>query len=237
DVTFPAPGTPFDTASVPPPIVFVSQSADRNPEANAACVSPARFVAVPSIATRLAWVAAGEGLAGVSLSGPVGWDYAAGHALLRAVGGTLMDEQGRTVTYSVNGDSSVGNCFGGAPAVVRELARRDWQSVLASRSEPQAPFALLWPRAGRAVAEAEVLARAQGCLLGQLAGDALGGQIEFEYQSLEKLRAAYPDGLRELRDGGHWGNLAGQPTDDSEMALVLARTLVHHGRYDQGLAL
>jgi ADP-ribosylglycohydrolase len=43
--------------------------------------------------------------------------------------------------------------------------------------------------------------------------------------------------VRDLQDGGHWGNLAGQPTDDSEMALMLARTLVHEGRYDRGKVL
>ena len=76
----------------------------------------------------------------------------------------------------------------------------------------------------------ETLSRAQGCLLGQLAGDSLGGLVEF--QSPEDIRRKYPDGVRELADGGTWGTLAGQPTDDSEMALMLARMLVRHKRYD-----
>lgn len=42
--------------------------------------------------------------------------------------------------------------------------------------------------------------RAQGCLLGQLAGDALGSLVEF--QSPEDIRCRYPHGLRELSDGG-----------------------------------
>lgn len=75
-----------------------------------------------------------------------------------------------------------------------------------------------------------MLSRAQGCLLGQLAGDALGGLVEF--QTPEKIRRKYPDRVRELADGGTWGTIAGQPTDDSEMALMLARMLVKHGRYD-----
>jgi hypothetical protein len=33
-----------------PAVVFVSQDADKNPEANAACVQPARYIALPSIA-------------------------------------------------------------------------------------------------------------------------------------------------------------------------------------------
>lgn len=75
----------------------------------------------------------------------------------------------------------------------------------------------------------EKVSRGQGCLLGQLAGDALGSLVEF--QPPEKIRQAYPEGLRKLADGGTWNTLAGQPTDDSEMALLLARALVEHGSY------
>lgn len=74
-----------------------------------------------------------------------------------------------------------------------------------------------------------IIARAQGCLLGQLAGDSLGSLVEFE--SPEEIRAAHPEGLRDLADGGTWGTLAGQPTDDSELALALARTLVGRSAY------
>ncbi len=78
--------------------------------------------------------------------------------------------------------------------------------------------------------EPDISSRAQGCLLGQLAGDALGGLVEFH--SPHEIRRKYPQGVRELADGGTWGTLAGQPTDDSEMALMLARTLIRVGRYD-----
>jgi len=77
--------------------------------------------------------------------------------------------------------------------------------------------------------------RAQGCLLGQLAGDALGSLVEF--QSADEILRSYPDGVRELADGGPWNTMAGQPTDDSELALLLARMLVDKGRYDQEAAL
>ncbi|HPC46849.1 MAG TPA: ADP-ribosylglycohydrolase family protein, partial [Deltaproteobacteria bacterium] len=62
------------------------------------------------------------------------------------------------------------------------------------------------------------------------AGDALGSLVEFE--SAESIRRKYPGGLRELADGGTFNTIAGQPTDDSEMALMLARTLVERGSYD-----
>jgi len=76
--------------------------------------------------------------------------------------------------------------------------------------------------------------RAKGCLLGQLVGDAIGSLVEF--QSPVQIRSKYPDGVRILEDGGTWDTLAGQPTDDSEMALLLARMLVEHKRYDADAA-
>ena len=76
--------------------------------------------------------------------------------------------------------------------------------------------------------------QAQGCLLGQLAGDALGSLVEF--QTPEQILRNYPDDVRDLADGGTWRTTAGQPTDDSEMALMLARSLVDQGRYDREAA-
>ena len=75
----------------------------------------------------------------------------------------------------------------------------------------------------------EVLSQAQGCLLGQLAGDSLGSLVECE--DAATIRAQYPQGVRELADGGVWNTIAGQPTDDSEMALALARSLVRNGKF------
>src|SRR6476659_1030687 len=74
------------------------------------------------------------------------------------------------------------------------------------------------------------LVRAQGCLLGQLAGDALGSMVEFE--SGEEIRWRYPGGLRVIESSPVWGTMAGQPTDDSELALGLARALVTLNDYD-----
>ena len=80
------------------------------------------------------------------------------------------------------------------------------------------------------LADSGVLSRAQGCLLGQLIGDSLGSLVEFK-RPADILRR-YPDGVRDMADGGTWGTIAGQPTDDSEMALILARTMVEQGRFD-----
>ncbi|WP_211187241.1 ADP-ribosylglycohydrolase family protein [Neoroseomonas marina] len=76
----------------------------------------------------------------------------------------------------------------------------------------------------------KMLDRAQGCLLGQAIGDALGALVEF--QSPADIRRRYPGGVRDLADGGTWNTLAGQPTDDTELALALARVLADADSYD-----
>ncbi len=82
--------------------------------------------------------------------------------------------------------------------------------------------------------QTEIRSRAIGCLLGQLSGDALGSLVEF--QTPPKIRQKYPDGVRLMHDGGTWNTIAGQPTDDSEMALGLARSIVAEGTYVQDAA-
>lgn len=56
--------------------------------------------------------------------------------------------------------------------------------------------------------EVGMLSRAQGCLLGQLAGDSLGSLVEF--CGPDDIRREYPNGVRELADGGTW-NVAPRP--------------------------
>ena len=85
-------------------------------------------------------------------------------------------------------------------------------------------------RVSRGLVDSGALSRAQGCLLGQLAGDALGSLVEF--CTPDEIRRKYPNGVRELADGGAWNTIAGQPTDDSEMALLLARLLANQRKYD-----
>ena len=111
--------------------------------------------------------------------------------------------------------------------LVQELAGREWNSVLRRPHKDPVPYSLCWPKRECTVSDAGLLSRAQGCMLGQLAGDSLGGLVEFE--SATHIRRTHPGGVRVLVDGGHWHTLAGQPTDDSEMALALARSIVNHG--------
>lgn len=52
----------------------------------------------------------------------------------------------------------------------------------------------------RPLRQAKKLERAQGYLMGQLAADALGSLVEF--LTPEQIGREYPNGVRELADGG-----------------------------------
>lgn len=210
-------------------VVFVSQHADRAAESNARCVVPGRYRPLPSIAYRFALVAAGEAVAAVSLATPSAWDLCAGHALLRAVGGTVLNQAGEAITYTALAEMETVIALGGAPLAVASLVDRPWYDVYTPGQRGWLPLAKLRP--SQHVTDAALLSRAQGCWLGQLLGDALGGQVEF--QSAERIAREFPGGVRALSDDGHWRTFAGQATDDSELALMLARVLVRDERYDR----
>lgn len=125
-----------------------------------------------------------------------------------------------------------GYCFGGGAAAVRELVTRPWDRVFErSRKTDGLKFGLIHPVPGRKIRDPRLLSHAQGCFLGQLVGDALGAQVEF--RSGSSIRLEYPTGVRDLANGGPSDTtIAGQPTDDSEMALMLARNLAREERYD-----
>ena len=69
--------------------------------------------------------------------------------------------------------------------------------------------------------------RAFGAMFGQIVGDSLGAQVEFS--SYSTIRSKFPNGVRTMQGGGPWGILPGQATDDSELALGLARSLATEG--------
>jgi ADP-ribosyl-[dinitrogen reductase] hydrolase len=230
-----APIEPTLPASLGPlEVVLVSSAGDTDPAGNLACVTPARFRAVPSIAHRLALVAAGEAAVAVSLNWPSAWDYGAGHALLRATGAVLVDEQGREVAYTAEGHSKSACAFGGRAEAVATLVSRPWHTLGMSPSDRAKDGFPARLRRGEAVRDAPQLARAQGCLLGQVAGDSLGSLVEFA--SADEVARRYADGPRFLEDGGVWETLAGQPTDDSEMAMALARSVVAHDGFERDAA-
>ena len=230
-------------------VVAVPTSSEVNAHATLKCVAPGRFLAVDNLAYRLALAAVGDADASVSYptnprsgepveagSAHASWEYCAGHALLSGAGGTLVDQDGTEISYSADGTSSrpVHGAFAGSAEVVHTLAKRAWQAISAPRTADDAPLTQFLPlktSAAHRVADRGALSRAQGCLLGQFAGDALGSLVEFK--SAHEISQRYPDGGPfHLIDGGHFDTIAGQPTDDSEMALMLARTLIDRGAWD-----
>ncbi|CCQ33867.1 thiamine-phosphate pyrophosphorylase protein [Halorhabdus tiamatea SARL4B] len=70
---------------------------------------------------------------------------------------------------------------------------------------------------------------AEGILLGLAAGDALGRPLEFK--SGDEIDRQYGTVTEMLANGSH-GKSAGTVTDDTEMALCIARSLVENERFD-----
>jgi len=199
--------------------VWATASAALKPVCWSVAVAPARYIAMPSIAYRMARIAAGDGVATVSLHAVNEYDIAAGMALIAAANGVVLDAEGRDVVLQGNAAARVSGVFAGAPQAARQLAKADWRRIEQEpRREPR--VALGFPRKSDDAA----LTKAQGVLLGQVVGDCLGSQVEFK--SAAEIGKLFPRGVRELADGGPYHTIAGQPTDDSEMALALARSIV-----------
>jgi ADP-ribosyl-[dinitrogen reductase] hydrolase len=217
---------PFDASTR----IAISHNADGSPLANAASVQPARYLAISSLAYRLALAASGEVDASVSIKSPRDFDFAAGHALVRGAGGLLVDECGREPRYSVTGTTRLGFCFGGRPSVVRELLRRDFHAVNAAPPEPRKPPGILRPMRGRNERDAGIYDRALGALYGLFIGDAWGSR--FEFQTAEVIARTPRERFQGLGASDVHRTISGQPTDDGELALSLARCLVEVGRFD-----
>ena len=207
----------------PGDVVFLNHGVWQRPVWNSIACAPGRFMPLPSIAYRLARVAVGDGIATQTLRPVNALDIAAGHALLLAAGGVLVAEDGAPVTYNEQGESRPSACFGGAPRAIDTLRGRAWRGSTEDRRP--ARVTLDWPRIG----ETQAFDRAAGTLLGQAIGDSLGSLVEF--RSAENIARLYPAGVRELRDGGTWNTIAGQITDDTELALALARSLIGRTAY------
>jgi ADP-ribosylglycohydrolase len=200
-------------------VVLATASSALRPLTWSEAALPARYHALPSIAYRMARVAAGDAVATVSTHAVNEYDIAAGMALVQASGGVVLEGSGRAVALTAEPARRVGGVFAGAPQAAAKLAEFDFSRL---DGEPRRPprVALGFPRPPLG----PVLARGQGALLGQVIGDSLGSLVEFK--SAQDIAAHFPRGVRELADGGVYHTIAGQPTDDSEMALALARCLV-----------
>lgn len=112
-------------------VLLHSPAARRNLPANEVLSRPGMVRTLPSIAYRLALVAASEGHLAVSLNSPTTWDVAGGHALLLGAGGDLWNEHGERVRYTPRGGMPAGRfVFGGHEAVVERFRDRPWDNAL-----------------------------------------------------------------------------------------------------------
>jgi len=199
--------------------LWATASSAFRPETYSSAAAHARYVAMPSIAYRVARVAAGDGAAAITIHDVSEYDVAAGMALLRGAGRVALDRTGREIMLTGEPGATVKSCFAGERGAALHQSKFDWGRL---EGEPRrAPRVNLgFPRRQ----DERRLARAAGCLLGQVIGDSLGARVEF--MSASEIAREYPGGVRELADGGRYKTMAGQPTDDSEMALTLSRTIL-----------
>lgn len=117
--------------------VLVSTAAVGKPQLNSELCAPANFIPMPSIAYRLARVAAGDAVACTSLVPVSAHDVVAGHALIIGANGVLLNQEGDPISYNSAAQMArVSNrCFGGAPKACIELAQKNWEKLFDSRIE------------------------------------------------------------------------------------------------------
>ncbi len=76
----------------------------------------------------------------------------------------------------------------------------------------------------------EMLDRFRGCLVGLAVGDALGGPLEF--MSADEIVAQYGGPVSEMVGGGWLHLRPGEVTDDTQMTLCIAESIVEQGAFD-----
>lgn len=88
--------------------------------------------------------------------------------------------------------------------------------------------------ADRVVADAAVRHRALGAVIGSAVGDALGAPFEFGPPGQYSLRFPAPvvGGVGEMIGGGGFGWAPGEFTDDTQMAVVQATSILDRGGID-----
>lgn len=83
----------------------------------------------------------------------------------------------------------------------------------------------------RNVRSSTIIFKATGAFIGAAVGDALGAPFEFKQAGLysQTFPAKVMDGTGEMIGGGSFGWEPGEFTDDTQMALALAESLILHG--------
>ena len=101
-------------------------------------MAPCALVRCGSPATRMALVACGDALAGVTLRVRLAsWDYLAGQALLEASGGALLGTAGQRLSWSGTAPADPTNrdfFMGASPGVAQALCARYTDAFSRTRS-------------------------------------------------------------------------------------------------------
>src|SRR5688500_6161949 len=113
----------------PGELAWATASSAHKPATWSRAVAPARYVAMPSIAYRMARIACGDGVATVSTHGVHEYDIAAGMALIGAAQGVVLDAEGRDVVLVGNSANRVSGVFAGAPEAARQLQKFAWAEL------------------------------------------------------------------------------------------------------------
>lgn len=204
-------------------VVLVSGGGDRAPSANLTCTKPARFRAIPSIAHRLALVASGRATGATSLYSPKSWDFAAGHMLMRAAGGTLIDEHGIEPHYDNLGLGRASKLFASSKPIASLLAKRDWSSALHGSRDPD--IEVVRVGRGKSVNDAVLLGRVHGSFLGALtAGGDMSGRIGIEGEWMLSVSRALLSGNGDVEalKTAHAAFLVSDPTAQGVRSAALA---------------
>lgn len=117
------------------------------------------------------------------------------------------------------------------PQAKPELSPEEKQAIIAANLEKAGErVAELKKEVAGAPSKPTMASRFEGALLGAAVGDCLGSTYEF--RSREAIRLAV--GLNtELIGGGSFGWKPGEPTDDTQMSLAIARAIAEAGGLDQ----
>ena len=222
------PPSPWDGAPSPwdktTPMEWVLLSADANRKAESyiPLCTPASYLALPSIAYRLALAAiSGHSAALSTYPATRELDVVGSGALLRGAGYPLLQLTPRpqAVRFSGDGLRPVGHCIGGAPSLTHRLASRAWKTRKPALPHTH-PYDLLSPKPGKVCTDPELLERAQGCLLGQCLGDSLGDSTVSDSTVGDSTGAHH---AKQPTTAAR--RLPGQPGDAGEAALLLARCI------------
>jgi hypothetical protein len=154
-------------------VIGVSAYADESSESNFKLIAPARYRTAVGIAYRLALCAVGECDIACSILGTRDFDTAAGHALLIAQGGDILDDQGKAIVYDPFQMTRAKQCFAGSPKLLAELLPLIKERQISIFADPLVP-AHLEPLKGKsqALCQGLALTRIQGLfwLYGALKG-------------------------------------------------------------------